>query len=61
MGVFRALLLLTLIAGAACFAIYAVSGQTRYRVYGVRLVSGTVVAGLVFFAVLIVQRLTESG
>ena len=61
MGVFRALLLLTLIAGAACFAIYAVSGQTRYRVYGVRLVGGTVVAGLAFFAVLIVQRLTESG
>lgn len=60
MGVFRALLLLTLVAGAACFAIYAVSGQTRYRVYGVRLVSWTVVAGLAFFAVLIVQRLTES-
>jgi hypothetical protein len=61
MGVFRALLLLTLIAGAACFAVYAVSGQTRYRVYGVRLVGWTVVAGLAFFAVLIVQRLTESG
>lgn len=61
MGVFRALLLLTLIAGASCFAIYAVSGQARFRVYGVRLVSWTVVAGLAFFAVLIVQRLTESG
>jgi len=61
MGVFRALLLLTLVASVACFAIYALSGQTRYRVYGVRLVSWTVVAGLAFFAVLIVQRLTESG
>ena len=49
MGVFRALLLLTLVASVACFAIYALSGQTRYRVYGVRLVSGTVVAGLPFW------------
>jgi len=61
MGVFRALLLLMLLAGGLCFALYAVSGQRRYRVYGVRLVSWTIVAGLAFFAVLIVQRLTESG
>ena len=61
MGVFRALLIVMLIAGAACFAIYAVSGRMRYRAYGVWLVSGTLVAGLVFFAVLIVQRLIESG
>jgi hypothetical protein len=60
MGVFRALLILMLLGGAACFAIYALSGQARYRVYGVRLVSGTIVAGLVFFAVLIVQRLVET-
>jgi hypothetical protein len=60
MGVFRALLILMLLAGAACFAIYAISGQARYRVYGVRLVSGTIIAGLVFFAVLIVQRLIET-
>jgi hypothetical protein len=61
MGAFRVLLLLLLVAGAACFAAYAVSGQTRYRHYGLRLVLWTVVAGLVFFAVLIVLRLTESG
>lgn len=60
MGAFRALLLLMLLAGAACFAVYAVSGQTRYRGYGLRLVRWTVVAGLAFFAVLIVQRLFES-
>jgi hypothetical protein len=59
MGVFRALLLLMLLAGAACFAAYAISGQPRYRHYGVRLVQFTVVAGLAFFAVLIVLRLTE--
>jgi hypothetical protein len=60
MGAFRALLLLMLVAGAACFAAYAVSGQARYRHYGLRLVQLTVVAGLAFFAVLIVLRLTES-
>ena len=61
MGVFRALLILMLIAGAACFGVYALSGRMRYRVYGVRLVVASLVAGLVFFAVLIVQRLIESG
>lgn len=60
MGGFRALLLLMLLAGVGCFAAYAVSGQVRFRGYGLRLVRWTVVAGLVFFAVLIVQRLVES-
>jgi hypothetical protein len=61
MGAFRALLLLMLVAGAACFAAYALSGQLRYRHYGIRLVQWTVVAGLAFFAVLIILRLSESG
>lgn len=61
MGAFRALLLLMLVAGAACFAAYAVSGQRRYRDLGVRFVQWTVVAGLAFFAVLIVLKLTESS
>ena len=55
------MLFLMLVAGAGCFAAYALSGQTRYRHYGIRLVQWTVAAGLVFFAVLIVLRLTESG
>ena len=38
MAVFRALLLLMLLAGAACFAAYAISGQARFRGYGLRLV-----------------------
>ena len=61
MAAFRALLLLMLVAGAACFAAYAVSGQTRYRHYGIRLVQWTIVAGLAFFAVLIVLKLSEAG
>lgn len=60
MGVFRGLLLLVLLAGAGCFAAYALSGQVRFRGYGLRLVRWTVVAGLAFFAVLIAQRLLES-
>jgi hypothetical protein len=61
MAAFRALLLLMLLAGVACFAAYAVSGQIRFRRYGLRLVQWTVIAGLAFFAVLIALRLSESG
>ena len=58
---FRAALLLMLFLGVACFAVYAVTGSLQYRRVGVRLVKWTVVAGLVFFAVLIVERLTRSA
>jgi hypothetical protein len=61
MGVFRVLLLLLLIASVGCFGAYAISGQLRYRHYGLRLLQWTVGAGLVFFAVLIALRLSESG
>ena len=54
----RAVVLLMLGLGVACFAIYAVTGSLQYRRVGVRLVKWTVVAGLLFFAVLIVERLT---
>ena len=56
---FRAVVLLMLFLGVACFAVYAVTGSLQYRRVGVRLVKWTVVAGLVFFAVLIVERLTR--
>jgi predicted Abi (CAAX) family protease len=58
---FRAALLLMLFLGVACFAVYAVTGSLQYRRVGVRLVKWTVVAGLVFFAVLIVERLARSS
>ncbi len=61
MLVFRAGVLLLLFLGGACFAVYAVTGSLQYRRVGVRLVKWTVVAGLVFFAVLIVERLTRSA
>jgi hypothetical protein len=56
--VFRWLVLLLLVAGVLCFAMYIGTGQFRYRVLGLRIVKWTVVAALGFFAVLILERLT---
>lgn len=55
----RAVVLLLLLAGLACFALYFATGQARYRAIGIRLIRWTVVAALVFFGVLIVERLAE--
>lgn len=57
MLIFRTIVLLLLVAGLLCFAMYIGTGQARYRVLGVRVVKWTVVAGLGFFAVLILERL----
>lgn len=57
MLIFRSIVLLLLAAGLVCLAMYLGTGETRYRVYGVRIVKWTVVAALGFFAVLIVERL----
>lgn len=53
----RAIVLLLLVAGLVCFALYVATGQQRFRVLGVRIVKWTVIAGLGFFAVLIAERL----
>ncbi len=55
----RTLVLLLLLAGLACFAAYAVTGRLRYRAIGIRLVKWTVIAGMVFFGALIIERLVE--
>ena len=55
----RWLVLLLLGAGLVYLALYLGTGQVRYRVLGVRLVKWTVIAGLGFFAVLIVEQLTR--
>jgi hypothetical protein len=52
----RAVVLLMLGAGLLCFVVYAFTGELRYRLLGVRLVTWTLVAAFVFFAVLIVER-----
>jgi hypothetical protein len=48
---------LLLAAAVLCFAMYAGSGQKRWRNLGWRIVKWTLVAGLGFFAVLILERL----
>jgi hypothetical protein len=53
---FRWVLLLLLVAGLLSFAMYVGTGQTRWRGLGLRLVKWAVIAGLAFFAVLILER-----
>ncbi|CAG1016033.1 hypothetical protein BURC_01139 [Burkholderiaceae bacterium] len=60
MPVFRALLFILLIAGLLCFAMYAATGEVKWRRYGILLVKWTVFAALGFFAVLFLQRLAET-
>jgi hypothetical protein len=55
----RALVLLMLGAGLVCFAAYAVTGKLPYRSRGIRIVKWTVVVGLVFFAVLFIERVAN--
>jgi hypothetical protein len=57
MLIFRWILLIVLVAGVLCFAMYAGTGQRRWRDMGLTIVKWTVVAGLGFFAVLILERL----
>ena len=57
MLIFRWLVGLLLVAGLVCFAMYIGTGEQRYRRLGISLVKWTVIAGLGFFAVLILERL----
>ena len=56
MLIFRWIVLLLLLAGVLCFAMYIGTGQERWRQFGIRIVKWTVVAALGFFAVLILER-----
>ena len=57
MLLFRWIVLLLLIAGLLCFAMYIGTGQTPWRTRGLTVVKWAVVAGLGFFAVLALERL----
>lgn len=57
MLIFRWILLLLLVAGVLCFAMYIGTGQLRYRSLGLLIVKWTVIAALGFFAVLILERM----
>lgn len=57
MLVFRWIVLLLLVTGILCFAMYIGTGDVRWRGRGLVVVKWTVLAGLAFFAVLILERL----
>ena len=57
MLIFRWIVLLLLAAGALSFAMYLGTGQARWRRLGIVIVKWTVIAGLVFFAVLVLERM----
>jgi hypothetical protein len=57
MIVFRLLFGLLLVSGLLCFAAYVATGNAVWRQRGIVIVKWTVIAGLGFFAVLILERL----
>ncbi|KAF1046729.1 hypothetical protein [Xylophilus sp.] len=56
MLLFRALVFFLLFFSAVCFAFYAATGRPRYRRWGLVVLKWTVIAALVFFGVLILER-----
>ncbi len=52
----RAIVLLLLIAAILCFAAYIGTGAIVWRNRGIVIVKWTVIAGLAFFAVLLLER-----
>jgi lipopolysaccharide export LptBFGC system permease protein LptF len=57
MAVVRALVLVLLVVAAICFALYAGTGNPRFKKVGVAVFKWTVVAALGFFLVLAGDRL----
>lgn len=57
MVIARVLFALLAVAAILCFAMYAGTSERRWLLRGWRIVKWTLVAGLGFFAVLILERL----
>ena len=53
----RWLLLLLLVGSAVSFLFYALTGQERFKRYGLLTLKWTLIAGFFFFVVLIVERI----
>jgi hypothetical protein len=53
----RWLILMLLLGAGVSFAIYAATGQTKFRRIGLLTLKWTLVAGFGFFAVLILERI----
>jgi hypothetical protein len=56
MLLFRWLLILLMLAAGACFALFAITGQPRFKRYGLLILKWTLVSAFGFFAVLTVER-----
>jgi hypothetical protein len=57
MAFFRAAIFLLLLGAGVCFAVYAGTGDARYKRYGLAVLKWTIIAAFAFFAILIVDRL----
>ncbi|OWQ93742.1 hypothetical protein CDN99_04655 [Roseateles aquatilis] len=57
MLIFRLVFALLLVAGLLCFAVYIGTKQPIWRKRGILLIKWTVIAGIGFFAVIILERL----
>jgi hypothetical protein len=57
MLIFRWIVLLLLVAGALSLAMYVGTGEARWRNLGIRIIKWTIIAGLAFFAVLVLERM----
>ncbi len=55
---FRLVFGLLLVAGLFSFAMYVATGDARWRRRGIVIIKWTVIAGLGFFAVIALERLT---
>ena len=57
MQIVRGLIYFLLLTAGVCFALYAATGDQRYKRWGLITHKWTVLAGLGFFGVLIVERM----
>ncbi len=57
MLLFRWLILLLLLSAVVSFMFYAGTGQARFKRYGLIILKWTLISGLGFFAVLILERI----
>ncbi len=54
----RTLVLMLLLVSVVLFALYAGTGEMRYRRFGLTVLKWTVAAGLLFFLGMIIERMT---
>jgi hypothetical protein len=55
--IFRWLIILFLLGAAVSFALFVVTGQQRFKRYGLIILKWTMATALLFFAVLVLERI----